>query len=963
MSLNYCNLQAISSFLRNRPGPCSSPIFRVNLRDPDVAGYLQTMTRRCQLNSAGTFTLVETVVKRTKIATLHPMLTVVLATTLLFLFPEHLWSQAGRVSGRVTDAETGAKLPGANVVVAATNIGTVADFDGEFSLLRVPAGGQTVRITYIGYEAAEVVVEVGAAAIALDVALTPAPLTADEVIVMGLRAKRQALALSQQKNAPNIVNVVAADLMGRFPDASAPDALQRIPGIHVERDQGEGRYIQIRGASPAMTSVTFNGERVPSPEGDVRQIALDAVPTEILEAIEVSKAVTPDMDADAIGGSVNLVTRRPPESRTVTLEATSGYGSIRQDASGKGTVTFGDRLVDGRLGLLLSATTSQRHFGSDNIEPEYDFGEPGLVDDKLEEFQVRHYTISRLRRGFTGLADYEVNKHTSLYLNTTLTELHDNEVRRRFRHKVGDGELAYEHKDRKEILRSYNFTVGGEHLFNNDASLDLHVTTSRSEEDTDKDIEIAFDRGDVVFSPDIGNTDEPQTNPAPGSLDGEFEFDSVEPSTSNTENTDFVAAVNYSMPVQFGQAAGSLKVGAKYRSKEKRQDVDENAFELLDDAESVFLGQGFGGGFDLGDFNPGSYSFPAAVPSRRDVTGFVDRFGDRLDSEHNVEADTEDFIAEETTIALYAMSEINLTGRVTILTGARLERTDVESTGNAFDGDVLTPTAGGNDYAKLFPMAHFRYRLTPATNLRASFTTALQRPNFFDLAPWRVVDDEDIQLGNPSLDPAHSVNVDLMAEHYFRPLGVASVGFFYKSISDPIVRFTSANELGGETVRPGNGQDATLSGLETAYQQQLSFLPGVLSRFGLYLNYTLTSSEAELADGRKADMPGQAQNVANAALSYEKGPLSAQLSLNHHDAFIVEYGDEIGNGEFEDEFVSAHTQLDLSVTYRILPQMSANLELVNLTNEPWVMYKSHEDRPIQREFYEAWGWLGLKYSL
>ncbi|MCI0696183.1 TonB-dependent receptor plug domain-containing protein [candidate division KSB1 bacterium] len=141
------------------------------------------------------------------------------------------------------------------------------------------------------------------------------PIIAEAVIVLGTRAKGQAKALNQQLNAINITNVVASDQIGRFPDASAPDALQRVLGITTTRDQGESRFIQIHGASAAMTSVTFNGERVPSPEGDVRQIALDAVPVDVLETIEVAKAITPDMDAEAIGGSVNLVTKRAPDQQ------------------------------------------------------------------------------------------------------------------------------------------------------------------------------------------------------------------------------------------------------------------------------------------------------------------------------------------------------------------------------------------------------------------------------------------------------------------------------------------------------------------------------------------------------------------------------------------------------------------------------------------------------------------------
>ncbi|HHP7239385.1 carboxypeptidase-like regulatory domain-containing protein, partial [Longibacter sp.] len=244
-------------------------------------------------------------------------------------------SGSGTVSGVVSDATTGNHLPGANVLILGTSRGAATDVDGEYAIPNVPAGSYRLRVSYIGYEPVtrEITVDGDTG---VDVALSVSQLRTEGVVVLGSRAQGQAKALSQQKNAANITNVVAADQIGQFPDATAPDALQRVPGIGVQRDQGEGRFIQIRGGAPQLTTVTFNGERIPSPEGDVRQIALDAVPTSILQSIEVSKAITPDMDADAIGGAVNLVTRRAPSTATFSVEAAGGFAPIREQGSGKG---------------------------------------------------------------------------------------------------------------------------------------------------------------------------------------------------------------------------------------------------------------------------------------------------------------------------------------------------------------------------------------------------------------------------------------------------------------------------------------------------------------------------------------------------------------------------------------------------------------------------------------------------
>ena len=270
---------------------------------------------------------------------------ILLIASLFILLPGLLTAPAhgqarGSIVGQVTDANSEQPLPGANVVVEGTTIGTATDADGRYRLPELSAGTVQLVVSYIGYAEQTVSVTVsGGETARQNIALQPMSFTGEEVVVLGVRAQGQAKALSQQKNAANITNVVAADQIGRFPDASAPDALQRVPGIGVQRDQGEGRFIQIRGGAPQLTTVTFNGERIPSPEGDVRQIALDAVPTDILQSIEVSKAITPDMDADAVGGAVNLVTRRAPERSTFSVEGAGGYGNIRQQGSLKSSLT------------------------------------------------------------------------------------------------------------------------------------------------------------------------------------------------------------------------------------------------------------------------------------------------------------------------------------------------------------------------------------------------------------------------------------------------------------------------------------------------------------------------------------------------------------------------------------------------------------------------------------------------
>src|SRR5690606_3844524 len=272
--------------------------------------------------------------------------------------------------------------------------------------------------------------------------------------------------------------------------------------------------------------------------------------------------------------------------------------------------------------------------------------------------------------------------------------------------------------------------------------------------------------------------------------------------------------------------------------------------------------------------------------------------------------------------------------------------------------ETVTPQGGSNSYGHLFPMVHLRYRLGEQSNVRAAFTTAIARPNFFDLVPFRIRDGDDIVEGNPDLEPTTSRNFDLLFEHYDQRIGVISAAVFYKRLTNPIFLFTEDNELGGETEQPRNGESGEIKGVELAVQQQLSFLPGPLAGLGIYANYTYTTSEATLPDGRTAQLQGQSKSVYNLALSYERGPFSAQLSANYHDAYAEEYA----GAAYEDVFVDDHFQLDLSASTRLSQRSTIFLELVNLTNEPFTAYQGTRARPVQMEYYERWGRLGVRLA-
>ncbi len=915
-----------------------------------------------------------------------------LLPVLLLLVAPLAAAQSGLVIGDVSDAAAGGPLPGATVrlldAADALVRGAATDAEGGYRIAAVPAGTYTLSVNYLGYaEARRPVTVAPGATVRADVALAPASLEMEGAVVLGTRAQGQAVALQQQREAANIVNVISADQIGRFPDVSAPEALQRVPGIGVQRDQGDGRFIQIRGASPQFTTVTFNGERIPSPEGDVRQIALDAVPTEVLQAIEVSKAITPDMDADAIGGSVNLVTRRAPQQFFAAGDLAGGYSSLRADAAGRGSFTLGTRTPDGRLGVIAGASLNNRAFGSDDLEPEYDLGDDDVPsgDDGLAELQARWYDLVRERIGGHAAVDYALAPGQTLFVRGVFSQLRDSEQRRRAVFVPEDGEVEYNHKNRTERLRTLNLTAGGEHAFATGLEVDYRLTVAASEEDTPNDDEIAFVAEDVAFgSASLGDPDRPALGLAGGLDASAFAFDAIEPAASLTTNTDYVGALNVALPFALAGERSRVQVGAKVRLKRKDQDVRESAYEGLDLTLAEFGDASFADVFGAGyGYVPGDYPLPGTLTSNEQIASFVGLFRDGLEADDvaGIEGDLEDFDAREDTYAAYAMAELAF-GDWLVLPGARFEFTDVESTGFESvveeevdeDGDVSTDLVGvraataTSDYGYLFPMLHVRYRATPRTNVRAAVTTALARPNFFDLAPYRVQDDDEVEIGNPALRPARSLNLDLLAEHFLSSIGVVSAGVFYKRITDPIVstRFDEVSAVTGEDLEVTqsiNGESGSILGVEVAVQQQLRFLPGALSGLGVYANYTYTQSDATLADGSEAVFPGQADHLANVALSYEMAGFSGQLSYNYTGRFLDEFGgDGVGASRAADLFVRERHGLDAQASFQVTPRVQVFGEAINLLNAPLVVFQGIETRPIQREFYRPSGWIGVRMT-
>jgi TonB-dependent receptor len=357
---------------------------------------------------------------------------------LFFLIPVLGICQVGSISGVIID-ENGLGMPGATVEIANLKLKTVSINNGDFRMVSVPAGKYEVMVSYIGYKlsSTSVTVETGKTAF-LKIGLDAETNIGEMVVVMGDRLKGQAKALNQQRNNMNITNVVASDQIGRFPDANIGDALKRVPGITMQNDQGEARDIIIRGMAPQLNSVMLNGERIPSAEGDNRRVQMDLIPADMIQTIEVNKAVLPDMDADAIGGAVNLVTRNAPQGQRISGTLASGINLLSGKPIWTGSGIYGDRFLNNKLGVILSASYNNHNFGSDDVEAVWVDTDAGVVIDELD---IRKYQVQRVRRSISAALDYEINKNHTLTFSSMYNWRDDWE--NRFRMRVGQLENAF----------------------------------------------------------------------------------------------------------------------------------------------------------------------------------------------------------------------------------------------------------------------------------------------------------------------------------------------------------------------------------------------------------------------------------------------------------------------------------------------------------------------------------------
>jgi TonB-dependent receptor len=924
---------------------------------------------------------------------------------LLSTLAAHAQATRGAIAGRVTDS-SGAVLQGAQIQVQSRDEKIASNAQGEFLIPDLAPGEYKVEVSYVGFSNLEANVSVRAGETAhIDAKLTVSSAN-QQVIVTGERPRAEDEAINRTRMADNVLQVLPAEVITSLPNANVADALGRLPSITLERIEGEGVYVMVRGTEPRLTNVTIDGITVPSPEPTVRQVRLDVMPADLVESVEVNKTLAPNMDGDGIGGSVNMKTKTAGEFPTITIHGLGGYNSVLGGrANTEEGATIGHRLGKTRkLGILFGGSFDYNGRGIDNwqpaIAPASTFSKP-IYDNNT----IREYRYYRNRWGFVGTADYKFSDSSSIYLKGLYSNLQDYGDKWYYEPVATSTPKFYTSSKRPDASIS-SYTLGGRKQFG-PSRLTWEVSASNSYE-LDSAGNPKADFSWIGASLTCGYDSTMQTNPnvphfgnncdgsgSPLQVASNWGFKDITISTGRSAQMNLTASGSYSTLYHIGSHFGVFEFGAKVRNGHKYQNSTEDVYDGWKAASypmtqfmSAFSSNNYlSGNYFGGHFGPVSDFNQLQSYTLSNLSSFLDGYKTAADGYPNV------FDIVERISAGYFMNTMDF-GKLHVVIGVRFEGTQMNTLGYnvtlypagskncvlVTGCGVPVPVYNNPSYINVLPSVSLRYALDNASGLRLVYGRGVARPDAYQLVPYVTEDDSTnpatVGLGNPSLKPEHANNYDLLYERYLNPAGIFQAGFFVKQLSDPLIStsYTAASgPYQGDLVSQWlNVSNAELHGFEASYQQRLAFLPGLLSGFGMLANYSWTGSQVKHIPGRP-DSPAlqqQSPNTWNISPTYDRGRYSVRVGLTYNGPCIFQYeyqtsADVSGlgpRGPSGDVYTLAHLQLDAQASIRLGHGLSAVVSGLNLTNEVFGYYTGSPIFVNQREFYKSDYSAGLRYS-
>ncbi len=749
---------------------------------------------------------------------------------------------------------------------------------------------------------------------------------------------------------------------------------------------------------------------MPSPEGSVRNIKLDVIPAALVDRIEVYKTLSANQDADAIGGSINLVTKTAGEKPSISLEGQGGYTPIQNGRwldSFNGTIgrRFGDSK---KLGVMFGGTYDWNARGIDDVEP----GPTTDVDAVsgkniavVPSVDTREYQYYRTRWGFASGLDYRLGPGSTAYVKGLFSDFHDFGDTWVYTYRAGanptqsggitsydnTGRMRYRHYIRRPDQQIFSFSTGARHDLSS-TLITYEFAVSRSHQYGGFPT-TNFRSGPTGIQFNVDTTDpyRPRyvvVGKTPIFDPTQYVMTQQEFINAHTAELSLQGAASLARRYAVGSHLGTFEMGFKLRNSDKTN-FSNNPY--YNPQSNIALSQ------VLGPYtNPNYYDHSYQLGPLSNYDKIVSLINSNFSAftfdsaTTHLNNDGSDYDGTERIYAGYLMNSISF-GKSRLQTGVRFEATDESYNANKvvvdINGDYVTtlPVIGGGSYTNVLPSIQWQYMLTSNTNIRATYGMAISRPNFSDLVPSVLFSPNgsppSATLGNPALKATRANDFDLLFEHFFQPLGILQAGFFYKDLSNPIYNTTQTGTgayAGFQVQQSINGPRAHITGFEGSWEQRLSFLPGLLNGLGVAANYSYTTSQVKFPDGfsgGRTDHPAllrQAPNTWNLGMTYDKARFSMRFGVSHNDANIYAYNYQAtGNdtdpiiglkGPNGDIYLYAHTQYDVQGSYRMYKGLQLVVSGLNLSNEVFGFYQGSPIYPVQREFYKPSIIFGMRWS-
>ncbi len=862
----------------------------------------------------------------------------------LLIFGNAFSQKTGSIQGKLLDGSSGEPLYYANVYIEGTTLGTVSDDEGKYKLSNMSPGKKTVVFSYIGYfdKTIDVEVEAGKTTYIQDVLLEVSSIMGEEVVITGL-LRGQAAAINQQVNSNTIVNVISKEKIRELPDQNAAEAIGRLSGISVVRDGGEGTMVTMRGMAPRLNLITYNGQRISSTNEQDRSVDLSMFSTESLSGIEVFKALRPDMDADALGGTINFTARKASKDFGGEVKLQKGYNFLKQSFAPYQISAFlENRFFDDKFGIILGGNAQKANRGYEGYSGSWsDLGEKDAEGNRVfavNSLSIRDNYEDRYRYSGNLTLDYEL-EHGELMFTSNYSQTTREDLRRRRSYSVSSGYQNYDIRKRESTNSVLTTGLSGKlKLFN---YLETDFSASYSVSQNDRPLNESFSFREVgAFNSNDESDYETIIAAAKNRLDQTW-LNVAYLDDNYVKDANTSVELNLKAPFKINSnITGYLKFGGKYRTLERESDInrlwtgsfvgrsiirnneqdpnwvinEDNGWIMMEN----FLGDYYATDF-MRDFDEVYYLGPGEGINGpgldyETLRKFREDYIDYYDVDPRI--DISDYTAGENVTSAYGMYELNIYDKVILLGGLRYEYTknnykstfgspQVDEDGEVINVSGLIDTVGNKKEGQLLPQFQLKYKAFPWADIRLAATKSLSRPNFFSLVPWERVDHfaSTVERGNPELDQMSAWNYDAIVSFYGK-FGLFTLGGFYKELEK--IDYTITKRIinkdlvtnGYDLTMPINAErTSTIKGIEFDLQTNLKFLPSPFDGIVLSANYTLINSltyfpyvliktepvfpyaTTVIDTFRAGPMPGQVDDVINLSIGYEKKGFSLRLSM------------------------------------------------------------------------------------